>query len=522
MFFGDKRKKKLTQKQFDQELESLRETIRREVSPFEGDTKEKQEARVRRAREDQDFFNETYLPHYFKSASPTFHRDMEELTETGEELGRPVAIAAPRNHAKSTRTTFARPLKKALYKEKKFVILIGNDESLARGMTASIRTELDCNQRLIHDFGDQRSEPWTYGNFVTKDGTRFWARGIEQRIRGEKHGPYRPDLVVVDDPEDDEMQRNPQRIKNLVNWVLEAVYPSLEPESMMLYWVGTMLSKKSALATVMKNPEWLSRIYKALDEPVWDGEKLEFTSGVPIWPARFGLKKLSSIRRVIGSIAFNKEYQNNPVDDEAKVKEAWIKRVPFTEIDKARLYNYQALDPSLGEHETSDFQGHATVAALSGGKLALRHADIRRRSIDGMVQACFLLQARFMPVSIALETIGFQKLLKRDFDREAKVHKRYLPIVPIDHHGVAKIPRVLRLSPLMEHGTFVFASGPENEVGDMDVMIEQFLYIEQQSVHDDGPDAAEMAATLAEGLAGGKPEYESVGHREASFGAGAW
>ncbi|HWP59008.1 MAG TPA: hypothetical protein VNL14_14035 [Candidatus Acidoferrales bacterium] len=521
MIFNEK-KKKLTPRQFEAELERLVKWVRESVSPFENDTKGKQESRVRRAREDQDFFNHTYLPHYFKQPSPDFHRDMERLTETGEELQRPVAIAAPRNHAKSTRTTLARPLKKGLFKEKKFIVIIGNDETLAKGMTVSIRTELEFNPRIIHDFGKQKSEPWTHGNFVIKEGARFWARGIEQRIRGEKHGPYRPDMVVIDDPEDDEMQRNPQRIKNLVNWVLEAVYPSFEPESMLLYWVGTLLSKKSALATVMKNPEWLSKIYRAIENPVWDGEKMEFTAGTPIWPARFNLKKLSSIRKVIGSIAFNKEYQNNPTDDEAKIKEGWIKRVRFDEIDKARLYYYQALDPSLGEHETSDFQGHATVALLPGGRLALRHADIQKRSIDSMVKNCYLLQKRFMAVGLGLETIGFQKLLKRDFDREAKEQGRYLPIVPIDHHGVAKIPRVLRLSPLIEHGNFVYASGPEHEIGDMETMIEQFLYIEEASVHDDGPDAAEMACTLAEGLAGGKPSYERVAQREAHFGQGAW
>lgn len=521
MIFNEK-KKKLTPRQFDAELERLVKWVKDSVSPFENDTPAKQQARVRKAREDQDFFNETYLPHYFKQSSPGFHRDMEQLTETGEDLQRPVAIAAPRNHAKSTRTSFARPLKKALFEEKKFVVIIGNDESLARGMTVAIRVEIDNNPRILHDFGKQKSDPWTHGNFVIKSGARFWARGIEQRIRGEKHGPHRPDMVIIDDPEDDEMQRNPQRIKNLLNWVLEAVYPSLEPESMMLYWVGTLLSKKSALATVMKNPEWISRVYRAIDDPVWDGGKQEFTSGVPLWPARFNLKKLSSIRRVIGSIAFNKEYQNNPVDDEAKIKEAWIKRVPFDLIDKERLYNYQALDPSLGESETSDYQGHATVARLPAGRLAVRHADIQKRSIDGMVKACYLLQRRFMAVGLGVETIGFQKLLKRDFDREALAQKRYLPIVPIPHHGVAKIPRILRLSPLIEHGTLTFASGPEHEVGDMETMIEQFLYIEQPSVHDDGPDSAEMAAALAEGLVGGSPSYERVAEREAQFGAGAW
>lgn len=525
-FFGDKRRKKLTAKQFDEELAALRETIKREVSPFADDTPAKQQERVRRARDDQDFFNQTYLPHYFKQPSPDFHRDMEELTELGEDLGRPVAIAAPRNHAKSTRTTLARPLKKALYKEKKFIVIIGNDASLATGMTASIRAELEVNPRIIHDFGDQRSQPWAAGNFVTKDGTRVWARGIEQRIRGEKNGEHRPDMIIVDDPEDDEMIRNPERVRNLINWVLEAVYPSLEPDSMMLYWVGTLLSTKSALAQVMKNTEWISKVYSAIANPDWDDEAREFSAGTPIWPERFSLAKLSSIRRVIGSPAFNKEYQNQPKDDDAMFKEEWFKRFPCGEIPDVALYHYAGRDPSLKNGQANDFKAHVTVAS-GAGKLYVRYASIKRISIDRMVKEDFVLVRRFGVLQLGLETVSWQDLLRRDYTREGDEQKFYLPIVPIPRTGkdaVAKEDemRIGGLSPLVENGTLMFASGPASEIGDMEELIEQLQYFPRSSVHDDGPDALEIAVHLAQRRVGGKPSYESVGHREAHFGAGAW
>jgi len=525
MLFNEK-KKKLSPRQFDEAVKALEEKVKAEVSPFEHDTPKKQQERVRRAREDQDFFNRTYLPHYFKQESPAFHRDMEELTETGEMLQKPVAIAAPRNHAKSTRTTFARPLKKALYGEKKFIVIIGNDESLARGMTVSIRVELEHNPRIIHDFGKQKSDPWSAGNFVTKGGTRVWARGIEQRIRGEKHGSFRPDMIIIDDPEDDEMVRNPERIKNLVNWVLEAVYPSLEPESLMLYWVGTLLSKKSALATVMKNPEWISKVYRAVERPEWDEEKKEFVGGTPLWPARFDLKKLSSIRNVIGSLAFNKEYQNEPKDDDAMFKEEWFQRFKWDALPNVSLYHYAGRDPSLKNGQANDYKAHVTVAR-GGAKIYVRYASIKRISIDQMVKEDFILVRRFGVLQLGLETVSWQDLLRREYNREAEVQKFYLPIVPIPRTGkdaVAKEDemRIGGLSPLVEGGILQFAAGPAAEIGDMEELIEQLMYFPSPSVHDDGPDGLEIAVHLAEKRIMNKPSYEQVAQREARFGAGAW
>ena len=120
MLFGENKvgtgqTRKITEKQFDAEVEAMIATVKREVSPFINDTAEKQETRVREARINQDFFNQTYLPHYFLTEGAPCHREWEELCEMGERLDRPVAIGAPRDHAKSTRLTFARPLKKLLF-----------------------------------------------------------------------------------------------------------------------------------------------------------------------------------------------------------------------------------------------------------------------------------------------------------------------------------------------------------------------------------------------------------------------
>ena len=524
MIFNEKRKK-LTPGQFDQEVERLVEWVKGSVSPFTGDTKAKQEARVRRAREDQDFFNRTYLPHYFNQQSPPFHGEMESLLAEGQAQQRPVIVAAPRGHAKSTRVTFGHTAREMLYKLTNFTLIISDTETQAKGLTVSIRVEMEHNPRIVHDFGAQKTGQWAAGDFVAKGGARVMARGDGQGVRGLKHGPHRPDRAKVDDIESDESVRNPERIKQTLAWIMEAVVPSLDPARGVLFVVGTLLSKRSVLAKLIANPAVLSKIYRAIEEPVWDDERKEFISGSPLWPERFPLERLSKIRNLIGSISFNKEYQNDPRDDEGLFQEQWIEshRYKWDSIPSGPLYTYQGIDPSLKQGQSNDFK--ANVSASRGEKkIYCRHAWIKKCSIDQMVKSAYVLQSRFSALQVGLETEGWQVLLRREFDREAERQGRYLPIVPIERKGVSKEDetRIGGLSPLIENGILVFPHGPDSEVGDMEMLIEQLIYFPSTTVHDDGPDGLEIAVHLAEKRAMSKPSYEQVAQREARFGAGAW
>lgn len=534
MIFNDK-KKKLTPRQFDAELERLVKWVKESVSPFESDTPAKQRARVRRAREDQDFFNETYLPHYFTQPGADFHREAEELAEEGERQERFVAIAAPRGHAKSTRFTFARPLKKILFKEKKFVVVMGEDQGLTEGTTVSIRTELEVNPRILHDFGAQKTKEWAAGEFVTRGGTKVWARTWREGVRGLKFGPHRIDMLILDDMEDDKIARNSDQVKKILAVVNEEVSPAMEPHRGQVFWVGTILSKKCAFSQVMDNPEWISKIYRAIEDPVWDEEHAwnaeqgrwlgMFTAGVALWPARWNLERLSRERRRIGSPAFKKEYQNDPEDDDSMFKRSWIRRIKWDALPNVALYPYAGRDPSLKHKTTSDFKAHVSAARGTNGLVYVRYASIKRISRDRMVKEDFTLVPRFGVLQIGVELDGWQELLRPDYDREAVAQGFHLPIIPIERHGVSKDDeiRIGGLSSPVEGGIIIFCEGPPAEVGDMELLIEQLIDFEpKSSKHDDGPDALEIAYHLAERRRIGKPHYERVAQREAQFEQGAW
>lgn len=139
--------RRLSDAQFHKKSEALRKKITSGRSPFEQDTPAKKAARIERARTDEAFFRATYLSDYFATEPAGFHLELDGLSE--QDL---LAMAAPREHAKSTVMSFGKPLHRICFKMKHFIIVGSDTETQALGFTSAVKDELENNQRLKADF----------------------------------------------------------------------------------------------------------------------------------------------------------------------------------------------------------------------------------------------------------------------------------------------------------------------------------------------------------------------------------
>ncbi|WZV77738.1 hypothetical protein AAFM48_05810 [Burkholderia pseudomallei] len=88
-------------------------------------------------------------------------------------------------------------------------------------MLEAIKVELTDNPRLAMDFPEHvgKGRVWNVGVALTATDIKLQAFGSGKRMRGIRHGPFRPDLVLLDDIENDEnVQQKTQRDK-LERWV---------------------------------------------------------------------------------------------------------------------------------------------------------------------------------------------------------------------------------------------------------------------------------------------------------------
>ena len=434
------------------------------------------------------------MPHYFSSDPAPFHRELIDLITTRTEPVKPVVVAAPRGFAKSTVVTFCYAMHQALFKLRHFIVLGSDTADLASDLTAYLHLELCNNQRLAADFG--RGEPLAdehgaVDDFVTSGDVRFLARGRGQRIRGIKHHQHRPDLVILDDLENDKNVKNPRIVRDLLDWLTEAVYPAIAPAGS-LFWVGTILAKKSALAIAIggqKEPfdQWTRRKYQALNTDRQGGL-------YSLWPSRHPVEALLEQKRLMGSLAFNKEKQNDPVDEEGAFREPWIEKHAFKLDDiPPRVHRVAAwLDPSLSERKTADPRAIVAVAAPPDGRLYVVAAHISRKSLDSVIRTAFAMHKIWWFAAFGVEGNLFQERLVKDFQRLGRTLGQ-MPVRGVKN-TLNKESRIEVLSPLVENGLLRF---PRREDRDehMNTLIEQLISFPNGD-HDDGPDALEGAVRL--------------------------
>ena len=487
-------KKKLGNKEYQKKVDQILAGLDREVAVFADVSEAAKQARWERSRTDHFYFFKTYLPHYFTSPPAPFHHEMIAAVDRRPGPGEvviPAVEADPRGFAKSTIVSFGYSLHQICHKLRHFIILGSDTKDLASDLTGYIYLELLYNERLKGDFGELVRDGWAVDDFVTLNDVRLKARGRGQRLRGLKHRNWKPDLVILDDIENDQNVRNPELVKKLLTWIKGTIYPCIEVDGSLL-WVGTILARKSALYIAIHSDEepychWRRRLRRAIQE-----------DGTSLWPDKYPLAILQAQKQAMGSLDFNREKMNDPVNEGGVFQEPWIRYYYPADLTGKHLVVSGFFDPSIGTGESADYKAVLTVG-LDRGEMIYYVLDayIRQGSLDEALRALYVRHEQWNYWLLGIEANLFQRLLMREIDRLNRERGVILPAREVIQK-TNKETRISRLSSWVERGQIRFCQGQSNQ----DLLLEQMLYFPSSTVHDDGPDALEGAISLLEGGAG--------------------
>lgn len=241
-----------------------------------------------------------------------------------------VAIAAPRNHAKSTSITHSYTLANIAMRQRDFILIVSDTEQQASYFLNDLKKEFTDNEDLMKVFGvvglSKDAETDMIIDFDGGYQARVIAKGSEQKLRGIKWNNKRPNLIICDDLENDEIVMNDERRKKFRNWFSGALLPCRSVNGIIRY-VGTILHMDSMLQRLMpreqdkrvirtplynKSPvgsSWMSAIYWAHD--------VNFKN--ILWPERWPKEKLEAERQHYISQGqgdkYAQEYLNRPLDE---------------------------------------------------------------------------------------------------------------------------------------------------------------------------------------------------------------
>lgn len=492
---------------------------------------------------DMEFFGRAYFPHYFSRPSPEFHRDLDAIWQQGVLKGRyPLAprdaraisrmpgcrraVAAPRGHAKSTTLTFKGTMHAVLYGYKHYPIILSDSSDQAEGFLENIRVEFEENGLIREDFGDLQGKVWRNNVILTASGIKVEAIGSGKKIRGRKHRNWRPDLLVLDDIENDENVRTPEQRLKLSNWFNKAVSKAGDDYTDIVY-IGTLLHYDSLLAHTLSNPGYKSIKYKAVlafsdAEDLWkqwediytdlsndsheedaraffEAHREEMLEGTKVlWEEKLSYYDLMKMRVDEGEASFNSEEQNEPINpDDCLFQEEWLDYYNEAEVDfKDRNFIFFGfVDPSLGKTKHSDFSAIITLAKHKAtGYMYVYDADIERRHPDRIIADILEKERRLRRdfgkgyKKFGCETVQFQWFLKEELVKASAKAGLYLPVEEVPQTA-DKVLRIQTMQPDIKNKYIKFSRRHKR-------LLEQLLQF-PMGAHDDGPDALEGCRTLA-------------------------
>jgi predicted phage terminase large subunit-like protein len=467
------------------------EEVARLTTIDESEDKAERLARIDRARKDYAFFVEYYFPHFCTDrvsgkTIPCAKFHIQAAKTILKERNLRGVFQWARGHAKSTHMNIFIPLWLKCQKEKQInvMVLVGKSEDNAQTLLADVQSELQHNKRYSHDFGEQyNSGHWLDGEFVTRDGAAFFARGRGQSPRGLRYRDARPDYIVIDDLDDDELCQNEARVNKLTDWVKEALFGTFGAAGGRFIMVGNLIAKNSVLANVAKIENVkLSRVN------VYD------KNFKPSWPEFWTPERIEDRRLFMGYRAFEKEYMNNPITEGAVFKNDWIrwkKLPPLQRYDSIVAY----CDPSFKGSTKNDYKA-IKVWGKTGTELHNIKNFVRQCSTAEMVRWFYDLHESLPDGVICdyyIEANFLQDIILDEFTTEGNLRGYQLPIRGDHRKKPDKFQRIESISPLWERG-FVWYNEDLQKDRDTLTALEQLLAFEKGTrTHDDAPDADEGA-----------------------------
>lgn len=292
------------------------------------------------------------------------------------------------------------------------------------------------------------------------------AIGSGKKVRGRRHRNWRPDLIVLDDIENDENVNTPEQRRKLKSWFEKAVSKAGDTYTDIMY-IGTILHYDSLLNNVLQNPRYKAKKYRAViseavNTKLWDEWESIYTNlfdedheaharkfyeeheadmllGTEVlWEEKLSYYDLMEVKISEGEASFNSELQNDPIDpDNATFNPEWFDyyEPELMDFTSPEFIFVGANDPSLGKNKKSDTSSIINLAvSLKSGYMYVVDASVEKRKPDVIIEDVFEMNRRLKRdckkgfFKFGVETVQFQYYFKEVMAKKSAEEGEYLPI----------------------------------------------------------------------------------------------
>jgi len=241
-----------------------------------------------------------YFPNFYTAEPAPFHKKSTKLVLNNPEYY--IVRSWSRELAKSARTMME-VLNLGLTGKKKNILLVSASYNDAERLLLPYKTILECNNRIINDYGVQESiSNWEAGEFITRKGVSFRAIGAGQSPRGTRNDAARPDVILIDDIDTDIDCRNPETIRKKYEWIEQALIPTRSISTpLLIIACGNIIAKYCCITEMGKKAD------------TWEVVNIRDKHGKSTWPQKNTEEMIDRALKPISTSSQQKEYYNNPI-----------------------------------------------------------------------------------------------------------------------------------------------------------------------------------------------------------------
>jgi hypothetical protein len=273
-------------------------------------------------------FSHDLFPHRIdkKYGVPNIHKEiyadlLDAMINGTDKYSRLHAIAAPREHSKSTIVCYVFVLYCILFELKRYIVIISESHEKTIQFIRAIKKALAL-PAVMEYFGNisavnmvSEGGKWTEGHIVTSTGIHIRALGMGKSTRGLVEDT-RPDLIIADDIESENNTKTEEVREGNWSWWRKAVVPAADIIKGQCVYIGTMVHYGCILARLMEQGNrYRKHLYQVFTDDTWTQT---------IWPQKFTMRIVREIMEDYrsdperGIDQFYSEYLNIAVAPESR------------------------------------------------------------------------------------------------------------------------------------------------------------------------------------------------------------
>lgn len=413
---------------------------------------------------DTDMFGKTFFPKAMRSSSPDFDKPVWAALENPNY--RYVNLKMARGFAKTTKLRIFGS-KRIAYGISRTILWVGASESHAVRSVQWLRKQIEPRMgadgvarptEFAQTFGLRPGVKWQEHEIEIYHGIDdrpIWVLGvgITGNIRGINFDDYRPDLIILDDIVTDENALTTEQCNKVADLVMGALANSLTPESeepnAKMVMLQTPISPQDVSARAEQSAEWHTEIFGC-----WTPETIDLPVGQQesAWPERYPSEvlrrqKLAAVKDNRYSI-FAREMECRLVAAETlSFRAEWLK---FYEQAPAAMTLVMTIDPVPPPSDIQlekglrgkDWEAISVVGRSRGDFYLIEYALSRGHDPNWTVAKVFELLSRYRVMTIVVETVAFQRVLKWILEKEMQRHAKYVPLKDTKNDRRPKFVRI--------------------------------------------------------------------------------